>query len=235
MVPRGGQNRRKSMEPRALGNVNGSVVKLGSSTSSLGGSRRLTTDPAEQEAAVQELRRLSPTPTPTESTSSPSRRESSSPSPSCSFSSGDQRDERRRTVTFSLHHVDQEQPRESGPPSPAPSFPSSVQPPATPSFTFACPTNLDDGDGDGDDNDTANPAFSPTTPFYLSEHQRLIQQTCPPRQLRQGLFDTKSGGSGSGNGDQSEDGINVGLKSRLEAAKRRSLVWRPKVGSPLAK
>ena len=209
------------MEPRALGNMNGSIVKLDSSTSSFGGSRRMSPDRESQEAAVQELKRLSPGPS--SPTSSMFSRRESSPS----SLSRQHREERRRTVTLSLHE-DHEEQQNSDNSSPTQSSPS-AEPPATPKFSFAWPNN----DDDDDDDNTPSTDFSPTTPFYLSERARLVQQTCPPRQLRQGLFDTTSKSSGDDN--QGEDGMSAGLRSRLEAAKRRSLVWRPKVGSPLAK
>ena len=224
MIPRGGQKRRKSMEPRALSNINGSVVKLDSSASSVSGRRTFGAD--EQEAAMQELRKLSPTPQ-----SVRSRRTT------VEFSMDDEsglatpRPQRRDKRQSSAHRA-----RRSSimPPDPdsTPRADQPIQPPATPSFDYDSDYTFNFND---DDNTISAP--SPTTPFYLSERSRLVQQTCPPKQSRQGLFDSKpSGGSGSGSGAAGDEfTMSEGLRRRLEAARRKSLVWRPKVGSPLAK
>lgn len=84
------------------------------------------------------------------------------------------------------------------------------------------------------DNSPETPAFlqdqtsapSPTTPFYLSQGAKLVQQTCPPKQTQQGLFPV------SGRIDEVNDET---LRARLEMARRRSLRWRPRVGSPLGR
>jgi len=66
---------------------------------------------------------------------------------------------------------------------------------------------------------------SPTTPYFLHP-QQLIQQTCPPKQTQQPLFPTVD----SRNGLSSES-----IRERLLLARRKSLQFVPKVGSPLAK
>ncbi|OXV08463.1 hypothetical protein Egran_03775 [Elaphomyces granulatus] len=68
--------------------------------------------------------------------------------------------------------------------------------------------------------------MSPSTPYYLSQGAKLIQQTCPPKQTREGLFPI----SGKVEGEPDEK-----LRAKLEAARRKSLIFRPKVGSPLRK
>jgi hypothetical protein len=68
--------------------------------------------------------------------------------------------------------------------------------------------------------------MSPSTPYYLSQGAKLIQQTCPPKQTREGLFPV----SGKLEGEPDEK-----LRAKLEAARRKSLIFRPKVGSPLRK
>ena len=68
--------------------------------------------------------------------------------------------------------------------------------------------------------------MSPSTPYYLSQGAKLIQQTCPPKQTREGLFPI----SGKLDGEPDEK-----LRAKLEAARRKSLIFRPKVGSPLRK
>ena len=67
---------------------------------------------------------------------------------------------------------------------------------------------------------------SPTTPYFLSKGATFMQQTCPPKQTMQGLFPV------SGN---IEDEPDVEVRRRLLAARRKSLQWAPKVGSPLGR
>lgn len=73
--------------------------------------------------------------------------------------------------------------------------------------------------------------MSPATPFFLSQRSKLVQQTCPPKQTRQGLF-----GDYSSREEGSPDGLlsSERLRLKLEAARRKSLVYKPKIGSPLA-
>lgn len=66
---------------------------------------------------------------------------------------------------------------------------------------------------------------SPSTPYFLHP-QHLIQQTCPPRQTQQALFPATDSNGGRANNN---------LKQRLLLARRKSLQFVPKVGSPLAK
>ncbi|KAL4885533.1 hypothetical protein BJY04DRAFT_214330 [Aspergillus karnatakaensis] len=65
--------------------------------------------------------------------------------------------------------------------------------------------------------------ISPATPFYLSQRSKLVQQTCPPKQTQQGLFSKTA----------SVDAPSRQLKARLEAARRKSLAFKPSIGSPL--
>ncbi|PGH10283.1 hypothetical protein GX51_00040 [Blastomyces parvus] len=186
LVPRGGQKRRKSMEPRALSNMNGSIIKLDSSTSSNSGKSNGTDC-----ETFQELLRVSPTPP----SSRRETREWDSP-------------ESQEQQHFDIHSTPTN-PSRSAAFSPC----SAAETPTTPDFNYAF-----DFDGGS--------APSPITPYYPSQGTQLAQQTCPPKQSRQGLFDD----NGRGDSQMSE-----GLRIRLEAARRRSLVWKPKVGSPLGR
>ena len=67
---------------------------------------------------------------------------------------------------------------------------------------------------------------SPTTPYYLSRGAELVQQTCPPKQAQQLLFPL------SGEIDDQPD---ESVRRRLLLARRKSLQWAPKVGSPLGR
>ena len=69
-------------------------------------------------------------------------------------------------------------------------------------------------------------SFSPTTPYYLSQGSKLIQQTCPPKQSMQSLFPV------SGDIDDQPD---ESVRQRLLLARRKSLQWAPRVGSPLGR
>ncbi|KAI1932232.1 hypothetical protein LOZ65_000818 [Ophidiomyces ophidiicola] len=177
MIPRGGQKRRKSMEPRSLGNSNGTVVALDSSTSSAS---------SIDSETMQEFMRLSRSPTP--------------------------RSSRDSSVESEQHELEDvfatPKPRKEASPSMGP-----IQPPETPGYVYSY------------DYDPAT-AMSPTTPYYLSQGAKLVQQTCPPKQLHQGLFSATE----SCSSERSES-----LRIRLEAARRKSLIWKPKIGSPLGR
>ena len=75
-----------------------------------------------------------------------------------------------------------------------------------------------------DDGDSA--WGSPTTPYYLSKGAELVQQTCPPKQTRQLLFPLTG---------KIEDQPDESVRQRLLLARRKSLQWAPKVGSPLGR
>ncbi|THC95150.1 hypothetical protein EYZ11_005353 [Aspergillus tanneri] len=82
-----------------------------------------------------------------------------------------------------------------------------LQTPKTPGYGF----NLD------------NISMSPATPFHLSQRTKLVQQTCPPKQTQQGLFS-----KADLDGEPSQK-----LRAKLETARRKSLAYKPIVGSPL--
>lgn len=188
MIPRGGNKRRKSMEPRVLSNQHG-TLSVSDSCTSPGNSRRSGTD----RETLQELRRLSPIPK-----LHPSRRDSIGPT---GFED-DNCEEDSETITTPRRHQSRPTTFEAGEPQ-------------TPGGDYGYSFNFDE---------TAPP--SPTTPYYLSEGAKLVQQTCPPKQSRQGLFPV----NGNTDEHQSEK-----LRIRLEAARRKSLIWKPRIGSPLGK
>ncbi len=66
---------------------------------------------------------------------------------------------------------------------------------------------------------------SPASPYFLHP-QRLVQHTCPPKQMQQLLFPLSG---------RIEDQPDERLKQRLILARRKSLQFAPKVGSPLAR
>ena len=67
---------------------------------------------------------------------------------------------------------------------------------------------------------------SPTTPYYLSKGAQLMQQTCPAKQTGQSLFPISG---------RIEDQPDESVRQRLIMARRKSLQWAPKVGSPLGR
>ncbi|KAL5362083.1 hypothetical protein BJX96DRAFT_176830 [Aspergillus floccosus] len=170
IIPRGGAKRRKSMEPRALSNVNGTLVKT-TTTSASANSRRSGAD----WDTVEDFMRHTPPPR-EESTSS------ATPESSRKFRHGHP-------------EADQE-------------YCQTPKTPGSSAYDFA---NLD------------RIGMSPATPFYLSQRSRLVQQTCPAKQTRQGLFSTLG---------QTTESSNP-LRARLEAARRQSLAFKPRIGSPL--
>ncbi|KAF7597278.1 hypothetical protein BBP40_008120 [Aspergillus hancockii] len=156
IIPRGGAKRRKSMEPRALSNVNGTLVKADTTST---GSRRSAVGAADGFTRTT-------TYTPRDAPSTPKR-------------------------SSNKYGADQKY----------------FQTPKTPGYII-------DMDAIG---------MSPATPGFL-QRSRLVQQTCPPKQLRQGLFSTSDP-----SGEQSQK-----LRAKLEAARRKSLAFKPKIGSRLA-
>ncbi|KAF9885822.1 hypothetical protein FE257_012294 [Aspergillus nanangensis] len=171
IIPRGGAKRRKSMEPRALSNVNGTLVKgnVGSPSASASGRR----SGADRET-MEDFRRHTPP-----------------------LSSRDDSSDSATPQKFLPGHTEADQ-----------EFCQTPKTPGSSAYDFA---NLD------------RIGMSPATPFYLSQRSRLVQQTCPPKQTQQGLFS---------NPGPSEESSRA-LRARLEAARRRSLAFKPKVGSPL--
>lgn len=65
---------------------------------------------------------------------------------------------------------------------------------------------------------------SPTTSFLIGEGSKLIHQTCPPKQSQQSLFPL------SGN---LEDQPDKRVRERLAKARRKTMEFIPRVGSPL--
>ncbi|KAJ6079181.1 hypothetical protein N7467_008934 [Penicillium canescens] len=88
--------------------------------------------------------------------------------------------------------------------------------PATPGYNFA---NLD------------AIGMSPATPYFLSNRSKLVQQSCPPKQSNRGLFP----GAKASNvlEDEEDDDPRRKQRFRMEAARRKSLVHKPAVASPL--
>lgn len=165
IIPRGGAKRRKSMQPRVLSNVNGTLIKTEQPTASASGRR----SGADLET-MEDFMRLSPPIAHNEPGTPETSRRSADP--------------------------DREY----------------CQTPRTPGSTI----NLD------------NIGMSPATPFFLQK-ANLVQQTCPPKESRQGLFTASPSADGNGDGELSSQR----LRFKLEAARRKSQGFRPKIRSPL--
>lgn len=173
IIPRGGAKRRKSMEPRAVTNINGSITPASSSSGYGAGANRRRSSRYSLAAAAAARR--------------------------------------RETLEFN-------KPAMSPPPSNGESFLTRLSPeregsaPKTP--TASTPYKFD------------FEAMSPVTPYYPSSAKSpLVQQTCPPKQTRRGLFDVQ---------DEHEERISD-LRAKLEAARRKSLAFKPTIGSPLGR
>lgn len=179
IVPRGGQRRRKSMEPRALENHNGMLVRSTSTTPT-----RNSTSPSTS----KEMFGIPDTPM----TSKSRRRDSvewiRSPS---SSSNGDKLDD----DTLIL--------------SPVPATPA---PEAIASY--------------GQDVFLGEETPSVKTPYYFKK-EHLAQKTAP--QGKRYYDEVEAGSPGFLNEPKDES-----VMMRLMAARRKSLQWAPKVGSPLS-
>ena len=194
MVPRGGSRRRKSMEPRALINMNGSL-------SAAKGKRSISAEMTKEmrDELVATPVRGEPTPTTT---------------------AEDEELDEESTISSSL---------DSGFSTPtgvhkATAFGASTT--SNPAIGLITPT--------GHVNFEPSNEMSPTTPYYLSQGAKLVQQTCPPKQTQKGLFESE-GGTGFPVTGRIEDQPDESMRIRLEAARRKTMNWRPRVGSPLGR
>ena len=79
---------------------------------------------------------------------------------------------------------------------------------------------------EGDHGDYETDMLSPTTPYYLSKGAELIQQTCPAKRDTPLLFPLSG---------RIEDQPDEAVRHKLVLARRKSLQWAPKVGSPLGR
>jgi hypothetical protein len=203
-MPRGGSRRRKSMEPRALINMNGSL-------SAVKGRRSISTEitPAMKAELV----------------STPVRAN-------------------RRSLQTSRD----ETVADDGDDSAFGSLDSSFSTPTGVQAAFAASTTSNPNNNAAFATPTGHVEYdpsiemSPTTPYYLSQGAKLVQQTCPPKQTQKGLFDIDVGGGdrrASGSGfpvtGRIEDQPDESVRVRLEAARRKTMNWRPRVASPLGR
>jgi hypothetical protein len=165
IIPRGGAKRRKSMEPRALSNVNGTLVRTAEpSTPSASGRRH-----GANLGAIETFRKITP-PTPVQVPSTPEH----------------------STDRYTI--------------------------PKTPGYNFA---NLD------------AIGMSPATPYFLSDRTQLVQQSCPPKQSQQGLFSSSKPSTRRSLFDDDEDDERRKQRARMEAARRKTNLFKPSTGSPL--
>jgi len=193
MVPRGGHRRRKSMEPRALANLNGTLVPSTPGRTSMSPTKEFLNLPA---------------------------------TPGLNFSS---KKGRRESVEWVR--------------SPASSTPEVPQDqtlilspvPATPAAEVLSSMYTDTGLYG---NDAETPGGQ--TPYFLHKEQ-LVQKTAPAGRR---YFDSEqSEGEGMGKGYVGSGGEmgwlmekkDESVMARLMAARRKSLQFAPKVGSPLAR
>ena len=226
LIPRGGSRRRKSMEPKMLANLAGTLVPAASNTTSSG---------------ISPVRALAPAPAPQQPQMSPTKE----------FLTFDTPKNRRETFILpkptSPVATQQEHEQELAEDADGDTAPCT---PVSPKY------NIEGGEsGDFDS------PLSPTTPYYLSKGAALVQKTCPPKPSTavsgaQPLLDgyTPMDSNGIDDGPSSNKGANSALfagfqgfpisgdldeigdkalRERLERARRRSLAWVPKVGSPL--
>ncbi|TVY40587.1 hypothetical protein LSUB1_G003035 [Lachnellula subtilissima] len=188
LIPRGGHRRRKSMEPRALANLNGTLVPSSSSTPA-----RNTSRTPSKEFNVGD----------TPYTAKSKRRDSIQwvRSPSTSSSSNEDKFEDQTLLLSPI------------PATPAPETISAY----------------------GEDGLYGDETPGGQTPYFLQTEQ-LIQKTAPP--AKGCFFDTPEAEDNSGmeigKGFLSEK-KDESVMMRLMAARRKSLQWAPKVGSPLAR
>jgi hypothetical protein len=180
-VPRGGHRRRKSMEPKALANLNGTLVSSSSTPA-----RKSNMSPTKEFLNLE-----------TPYTSKSKRRESIQWVRSPSTSSPNDDELADQTLMLSP-------------------FPATPAPETISAY--------------GEDGLYGDDTPAGQTPYFL-QAQQLVQQTAPPKNGR--FFDDEgSNEAGQGFLSQKKD---ESVMMRLMAARRKSLQWAPKVGSPLAR
>lgn len=235
ILPRGGSRRRKSMEPRALLNINGTLSKAPGAAA---GRRSVS---AEMTQKFKD-----------ELVNTPVRgRDCGSDQPATAISSKSREEDAEAELEISGSV-------ESGFSTPTGVFAISTTsavdlPPATPTgfvnydpSTSHTPSGPNDRAADGD-----AASYSPTTPYYLTQGAKLVQMTCPPKQTGKGLFEKedvqghaevgdgmkigKGGGAGFPLSGRLDDVTDAGVRKRLADARRRTMGWRPRVGSPLGR
>jgi hypothetical protein len=190
LVPRGGARRRKSMEPRAIANLNGMLVP--SPVNNSRGSHTAPNTPANNRRASALWIR-----SPEKSLDDEADHEGSD------HSDADGEDE--ETEWGSLTPV---------PKTPAPETIARFAANISPGSTSPSSDSSDDGEDPLSRDDDAD-----------SRRQEMLLRTCPPKR-------TTFVEPGDGILRKDKDG---GMLMRLMAARRKSLQFAPKVGSPLAK
>ncbi|KAF7505636.1 hypothetical protein GJ744_000571 [Endocarpon pusillum] len=237
ILPRGGSRRRKSMEPRALLNMNGTLSKA---TGAAAGRRSVSAE------MMQKLK--------DELVNTPVRRHGCDKTSDVSSQPREEDAEAEAEAEF-----DNSASIESGFSTPTGVFAISTTSaadlqPATPTgFVNYDPSTSQTPGGPNDraaDGDAAS--YSPTTPYYLAQGAKLVQMTCPPKQTRKGLFEkedqqgqseeigggVENGKGGSGGfpiSGQLDDVKDARFRKRLADARRRTMGWRPAVASPLGR
>ncbi len=227
ILPRGGSRRRKSMEPRALLNMNGNLSEAA------GVGRRSFSAEMTQKFKDELVN------TPLRGHTPDQVSESAGPS-----DADEPEGETETEHTGSL---------ESGFSTPTGALlvsttsTSAMLPPATPTGVVNYDPSTSQTPGAGAA--AADGAcYSPTTPYYLSQGAKLVQMTCPPKQTGKGLFEKEDevegaergvgeGATGTGFpvsgriGDVQDEKV----RKRLAEARRKTMGWRPRVGSPLGR
>ncbi|KAI9682117.1 MAG: hypothetical protein M1817_000171 [Caeruleum heppii] len=211
LIPRGGHNRRKSMEPRALHAL---------TTTPVAPSANDNAPEPEPALPAADTKGSPPTFSPTQeflTFSSPARRQSSlfTPVP---------------VSKLTREPVDHDG---EGSPSEAvdqwttiPTSNLTTTPEDKSQYQYPSPS-----DGDTD----------PSTPYFLHPAQ-IVQRTCPPKQSHHpqgpsvfGPASNAEESSANGNGGNVNMDVDGDVRRRLLFAKRKSLQWAPRVGSPLGR
>jgi hypothetical protein len=227
IFPRGGSRRRKSMEPKALLNIDGNPSKTSNT-----GRRSVSAEVMKQmrdELVNTPLRGRvcdRPSESPEQHQDAEARAQAEHTG---SVDSG------LSTPTSILAASGVISPQSGGAPLPATPTGFVNYDPST-SHTNTGP----DADGAA--------CYSPTTPYYLSQGAKLVQMTCPPKQSQKGLFgpdagteDGLSGGDANGAGvgfpvsGRLGDVKDEAVRKRLAEARRRTMGWKPRVASPLGR
>jgi hypothetical protein len=207
LVPRGGHRRRKSMEPRTLQNLNGTLSQAPSISTP---------------RSVSASHIISPT---SEFLSFP---DTPSATVSRAVATQSLKISRRKSTQWVRSPESLANPNGELESNSSGLLLSPVPPTPAPETISAYAEHILDGEVGGE------------TPYFL-RNEELVQRTAPPKQriaMAKGFsqLDLGLGTRGAETTMDSGDGTGSGLlMQRLLQARRKSLQWAPKVGSPLAK
>ncbi|KAK4191795.1 hypothetical protein QBC35DRAFT_485972 [Podospora australis] len=223
MVPRGGARRRKSMEPKAMTNMNGTLIPTPVNNKTSSGSASTSSAPSSSSGSSRRASSAAQSPTTPVNKNKSSRRASSLwvRTPEAADSSADLDDEDGENKS----PIKKDKGKENGDDTdwgvvltPVPKTPA-------PEAIARYAANISPGFDDEDTIDEEEEEQEDTEEEREAKRQAMLTRTCPPKR-------TTFAELGAGLLAREKD---ERVLMRLMAARRKSLQFAPKIGSPLAR